>query len=153
MNISQKWIDLCVPLTKASEGCRLEAYPDPATGGDPWTIGWGQTGPRIEKGVIWTQAQADKALEDDLRIRAVRVSELVTTNIIPQMKAALVDFAYNVGLANLESSTLLKNLNKEDWQGAADEFPRWKYANGKILPGLVIRRDRERSLFLTGKWR
>jgi lysozyme len=61
----------------------------------------------------------------------------------------LVSFAYNVGTHNLRESTLLKLFNAGDIAGAAEQFPRWNKANGKILPGLVARRDAERRLFLT----
>jgi len=62
---------------------------------------------------------------------------------------ALVSFAYNVGANNFAKSTLLKKLNKADYLGAADELLRWNRGGGKVLKGLVLRRDAERSLFLT----
>ncbi|MDU2883127.1 MAG: lysozyme, partial [Enterobacter sp.] len=61
---------------------------------------------------------------------------------------ALVDFAYNLGVKALEGSTLLKKLNAGDYAGAAAEFPKWNKAGGKVLPGLVKRREAERTLFL-----
>jgi lysozyme len=62
---------------------------------------------------------------------------------------ALVSFVYNVGAGNFAKSTLLKKLNKADYQGAGDEFLRWNRGGGKVLNGLIRRRDAERSLFLT----
>jgi lysozyme len=62
---------------------------------------------------------------------------------------ALVSFAYNVGANNFAKSTLLKKLNKADYLGAADELLRWNRGGGKVLKGLALRRDAERSLFLT----
>jgi lysozyme len=62
---------------------------------------------------------------------------------------ALVSFVYNVGAGNFAKSTLLKKLNKADYQGAGDEFLRWNRAGGKVLNGLIRRRDAERALFLT----
>ena len=62
---------------------------------------------------------------------------------------ALVSFVYNVGANNFAKSTLLKKLNKADYLGAADELLRWNRGGGKVLKGLVLRRDAERSLFLT----
>lgn len=146
------WLALCRPLTEASESCRLTAYPDPATGGAPWTIGWGATGAGISPGTVWTQAQADSRLTLDLNARADIVDRYVTALLTPAKKAALVDFVFNVGEGNFAGSTLLKRLNAGDYQGAADEFPKWNLANGKVMPGLVTRRKRERDLFLTGKW-
>jgi hypothetical protein len=64
-----------IALIKRFEGCRLTAYPDPGTGGDPWTIGWGATGKGIRKGTIWTQQQADARLENDLTRYAAEVAK------------------------------------------------------------------------------
>ncbi|MDN7893033.1 lysozyme [Burkholderia cepacia] len=146
------WLILCRPLTEASESCRLKAYPDPASGGAPWTIGWGATGAGIVEGTVWTQEHADSRLTLDLNARADVVDRLVKVVLTPAKKAALVDFVYNVGETNFEGSTLLKRLNAGDYQAAADEFPKWNLAHGKVMPGLVTRRARERDLFLTGKW-
>ncbi|WP_186115432.1 lysozyme [Burkholderia gladioli] len=146
------WLALCRPLTAAAESCVLIAYPDPASGGDPWTIGYGATGAGIAKGVTWTQAQADARLDADLARFAAAVDRHVTAPLTPAQKAALVDFVFNVGEGNFTSSTLLRKLNAGDYDGAADELPRWNLAAGKVMPGLVVRRARERDLFLTGKW-
>jgi lysozyme len=62
---------------------------------------------------------------------------------------ALVDFVFNVGAHNFEKSTLLIKLNKQDYKGAAEEFPRWNRAAGHVLGGLIRRRGAERTLFLT----
>lgn len=144
------WIDLAVALAKESEGCRLRAYPDPATGADPWTVGYGATGYGITRDTVWTQEQADADLQNRLRAIGVRIDELVKVSITDEQKAALCDFAYNLGIGALAGSTLLRLLNEGDTQGAADEFPKWNKAAGKVLPGLVKRRDAERALFLLG---
>ena len=68
-------------------------------------------------------------------------------------KAALVDFTFNLGSGNLQTSTLLKLLNAGDYAGAANELPKWNLGSGRVQPGLVTRRARERSLFLTGVWK
>lgn len=151
--VSPPWYPLCEPLTKASEGCVLVAYPDPASGGDPWTCGYGATGAGIMRGTVWTQAQADARLTADLLRFGAAVDKLVTVQLSPQQKAALVDFAFNVGTGSLGTSTLLKLLNAGDYTGAAEQFARWNIAAGKIMVGLVTRRARERSLFLTGVWK
>lgn len=62
---------------------------------------------------------------------------------------ALISFAYNVGVGNLRNSTLLRKINTKDYVGAAKEFDKWIYADGKVQPGLVKRRKLERSLFET----
>jgi lysozyme len=63
--------------------------------------------------------------------------------------SAVVSLVYNIGGTNFRTSTLLRKLNKGDYDGAANEFRRWVYAKHMVLGGLVARRERERELFLT----
>lgn len=149
---SPAWYPLAEKLTKVSESCVLVAYADPASGGEPWTCGWGATGEGITKGTVWTQSRADARLTADLMRFAAAVDSLVKVPLAPHEKAALVDFTFNLGSGNLKSSTLLKLLNSGNYAGAANEFAKWNLAAGKVMPGLVTRRARERSLFLTGAW-
>lgn len=137
-----------VELVKKFEGCKLEAYPDPASGGEPYTIGWGSTGPSIKLGVVWTQAQADARLENDLNKLAVNLQPLVRSAVNDNQFSAMVCFAYNLGLGSLKNSTLLKLVNDSKFARAADEFPKWNKAAGKVMKGLVARRAAERELFL-----
>ena len=77
------------------------------------------------------------------------VNKYVTyDNLTQHQFDALVDFTFNVGCGNFRGSTLLKKLNRGDVTGAADEFPKWKYAGGKVLLGLIRRRAIEREIFL-----
>lgn len=137
-----------ISLIKQFEGCRLNAYPDPATGGAPWTIGYGHTGNDVRPRMVWTQVQADSALISDLAQCERAVSRLVKVNLTQNQFDALVSFVFNVGSGNLQSSTLLRKLNSGDYRGAADEFPRWNKAAGKVMAGLTKRRAAERELFL-----
>lgn len=133
-------------LIKASEGCRLEAYPDPGTGGAPWTIGWGATGIGINPGIIWTQEQADKRLDQDVLCRSTAVDNFTRgVKLTDNQFSALVCFAYNVG--GWRSSTLFKDILANKFAAAAEQFHLWCHAGGKVLPGLVSRRQRERELF------
>jgi lysozyme len=140
-------------LIKQFEGVKLDAYPDPATGAAPWTIGYGHTGPEVRPGLRWTQAQADQALLADVARFERDVTQLVTVVISQNQFDALVSFAYNVGsdidadniAEGLGDSTLLHKLNAGDVEGAAAEFPKW---NKQKLPGLTRRRAAERDLFL-----
>jgi len=136
-------------LLKQYEGLKLEAYPDPGTGGDPWTCGFGSTGPDIKKGLVWTVEQAENRLKEDLAKFEKGVEELAKVPITDNQFSALVVFSYNVGLGNLSSSTLLKLLNagnpKEE---VANWLLRWNKANGNVMPGLVKRREAEKELFL-----
>ena len=138
----------CADLVKSFEGCVLKAYPDPATGGDPWTIGVGATGPGIAKGVVWTQEQADDRLMADLGRFGRGVWNAIREKETTQNRFdALVSFAFNVGLGNLLSSTLLRKHVAGDYAGAADQFSRWNKAAGKVMTGLTRRRAAEAALY------
>lgn len=130
---------------KSHEGLRLKAYPDPATGGEPWTIGYGHTG-GVKPGDVITQEQADRFLASDLLRFERAVSKLAPVTTQGQFDA-LVSFAYNLGEGNLASSTLLKKHNAGDYVGAAMEFGRWNKANGKVMAGLSRRREEEAEMY------
>lgn len=132
-----------VDLVKASEGCRLEAYRD---SGGVWTLGYGHTH-GVKEGDTCTQEQADAWLVEDMQEAVDAVLRLVRVNITPGQFAALVDFVYNEGAGQFQHSTLLRRINERDFTLAGAEFSRWVYDDGKILPGLVTRREREKALF------
>lgn len=132
------------------EGCRLSAYPDPATGGAPWTIGYGHTGPDIYQGMTITQEQAEALLQQDVQKAAQAVNLKVSKGITQPEFDALVDFSFNCGIGNFSGSTLLKKLNAGDFHGAAAEFEKWDMAAGKHMAGLLRRRHAEAELFLSG---
>lgn len=138
-----------VELIKEFEGCRLTAYKCPA---GVWTIGYGHTGTvdgkAIASGMTITAAKATELLKKDLAKFEASVNTYVTAPITQNMFDALVSFAYNCGSGALKGSTLLKKLNANDYDGAAEQFPLWNKAGGKVLKGLVRRRERERQLFL-----
>lgn len=134
-------------LTKRFEGCRLTAYKDSV---GVLTIGYGSTGAHVTTGMALTQAQADTLLLRDIARFETGVNKLVTFSHLTQNQFdALVDFAFNLGLGNLASSTLLKCVNAGNLSQAADEFLRWDKAGGKVFAGLTRRRQAERSLFLS----
>ena len=145
----------CIKIVQEFEGCAkkrsdgsFEAYPDPGTGGDPWTIGWGSTGTDIKKGVVWTQKQCDDRFGSHLGEFAEKVSKLLGGARTTQHQFdAMVSFAYNVGPANLASSTLLKKHKSGDFAGAAAEFAKWNKANKKVMAGLTRRRAAEAALY------
>jgi lysozyme len=97
--------EVALKLVKEFEGCKLKAYPDPGTGGDPWTIGWGSTGPGIKPGVVWTQKQADDRLAADVKKFGDSVKDSVTYPANPNQMGAMISLAYNIGLAAFRSST------------------------------------------------
>ncbi|EPK1682110.1 lysozyme [Klebsiella aerogenes] len=142
-----------IALIKGFEGCRLTAYPDPGTGGAPWTIGYGWTlpvdGKPVRPGMTIDQATADRLLKTGLVSYEKDVQKIVKVKLTQGQFDALVSFAYNIGSRALSTSTLLKKLNTGDIKGAADEFLRWNKAGGKVLSGLTRRREAERALFLS----
>ncbi len=129
------------------EGVKLEAYPDPGTGGEPITIGVGHTG-GVQLGDVITEEQAMQYLTDDLKSAEATVNNNVRVPMSQHEFDALVSFVFNVGAGNFKSSTLLRMLNIGDRLGAANEFTKWNRAGGRILPGLVARRAAERAMFL-----
>jgi len=132
-------------LIKSFEGLELEAYLCPA---NIWTIGYGHTG-NVKEGDSITKAEAEALLDKDLQTFRNGVKRLVKVPLNENQFGALVSFAYNIGLGSLQSSTLLKMLNAGDYTGAADQFLRWNKSGGKVLTGLVRRREAERAVFLT----
>jgi len=134
---------------KSREGLRLKAYPDPATGGEPWTIGVGHTGPDVYPGMVISADQADDMLRRDLEKFERGIERLVTVPLTQNQFDALVSLTFNIGLGNFGGSTLLRKLNARDYNGAADEILRWNRAAGKVMPGLTRRREAERNQFLT----
>lgn len=138
-------------LARKWEGCRLTAYPDPATGGDPYTIGYGATGPGIRKGVTWTQQQADKRLEQDVTRFVDGVRSVLKRPATDNQLGAMASLAYNIGLARFETSTLLRLFNGGSTAGAAKQFGVWTMAAGQRMQGLVNRRADERRVFEGGE--
>jgi GH24 family phage-related lysozyme (muramidase) len=147
------WLEPARKIVAEFEGCRLDAYPDPGSGGDPWTIGYGHTGPDVRPGVTITQQQADTMLQQDLqRFRAGLVQLLPMASWPGHQQAALVSWAFNVGLGAVESSTLRKRLQAGEDRVTVvqQELPRWNKADGRELAGLTRRRAAEVALF-TGR--
>ncbi len=158
-------------LIKSFEGIRdgdpstvnLDAYVDPV---GIYTIGWGHA-------IVWgsgflrtstpnakaiakqlypnglTMDQAETLLRNDLHATSLPVEGLVKVSVSDNQFAALVSFAFNVGVNNLRNSTLLRKLNASDYAGAAQEFGKWNKAGGKVLAGLTRRRAAESMLFQT----
>lgn len=138
------------------ETCQLKAYPDPGSkNGEPWTIGWGHTGPEVKPGLVWTQHQADSVFLNDLRRFEHDVLSLIRVPLTQGQFDALVSFAYNIGSdidadtipEGLGDSTLLRKLNAGDYDGAAREFRKWNKNDGKVMRGLTRRRVAEECLF------
>ncbi len=142
-------------LIKGFEGCAklradgmVEAYPDPGTGNQPWTIGWGTTGPDIHKGLVWTQGDCDRRFLLDMQHFVNQVTALIGHAATRQNQFdALTSFQYNTG--HLGGSTLLAKHVAGDFADAAAEFAKWNHAGGKVMAGLTRRRAAEAALYLT----
>jgi lysozyme len=147
-----------IQLIKSFEGCHAMPYKCPAA---LWTIAYGHVlypdqarlknderanyPLKTEHNRTFSGDEIDTLLEKDLQRFEAGVLRLC-----PASADALVSFAFNVGLGNLQSSTLRMKYNRGDYDGAADEFLKWNKAGGKVLNGLVRRREAERALFLSG---
>lgn len=136
-------------LIKAFEGCKLDAYKCSA---NKETIGYGNTfyedGTPVKMGDRITKERAESLFELIADSFASKVKPLVTANVNSNQFDALVSFAYNCGIANLKSSTLLRkvNANPNDPTIRA-EFEKWNKAGGKVLAGLTRRRKAEADLY------
>ena len=140
MNVSQRGID----LIKSFGGLRLEAYQD---GGGVWTCGYGHTR-NVKDGDTCTQPQAEAWLVDDLLDAENDFNRCVTVPLNQNQFDALVSFFYNLGAPALEHSHTLYLLNHGDYQGFATAMLAWDHDNGKVVAGLLRRREAERDLFL-----
>jgi len=133
------------------EGLRLQAYKCPA--GVP-TIGYGNTfyedGSPVQMGDIITKERAGKLFDNVVAKFGARVLPLLQVELKPNQFSALVSFAYNCGVANLQKSTLLKKVNANpDDPSIRFEFWKWNRSGGKVLGGLTKRRKAEADLYFS----
>jgi lysozyme len=141
MKTNQAGID----LIKRFEGCRLSVYKD-AVGLN--TVGWGHR-TNLPVGTHISQPEADTTLLADIAEREQELDDLLTVELNPNQYSALISFVYNLGIDALSRSTLLRLVNAEEFQLASQEFSKWCRAGGKVLSGLVARREKEKDLFLS----
>lgn len=138
-----------IDAIKEHEGLRLVAYLDSV---GVWTIGYGDTGPDVIKGLTITKEEAEKRLRERLVEFEGYVNTYVKVSLKQHQFDALVSLVYNIGPANFKTSTLLKKLNAGDYIGAADQFLVWNKGrvDGKlvVIKGLANRRAKERKQFL-----
>jgi lysozyme len=144
MNISQEGIS----LIKKFEGCELEAYKCAA---GVWTIGYGHT-KDVTEGMEITQAEAETMLKDELLDYCNYVDMYVQVPLEQNQFDALVSWTYNLGPTNLKSSTMLKVLNTGKYEDVPEQIKRWNKANGKMLDGLIRRREAESLMFQNKEW-
>lgn len=135
-------------IIREFEGLRLSAYPDPGTGAEPWTIGYGHTGDDVFPGMRITRAEADTLLRRDVAHAEDAVRDLVKAPLAQHQFDALVSFCFNCGRGALAKSALLRKLNRGDYDAVPAELARWAKAGGRVLPGLVRRRKAEAALWV-----
>ena len=147
MQMSQEGIDA---LLKKFEGCKLKAYRCPA---GVCTIGYGHTSaagnPTVVDGLTIRQDQAEAILRSDLVKYETAVHNMVEQSLTQHQFDVLVDFAYNAGVGNLKSSTLLKKVNAGQFDAVPAELMKWTKGGGKVLAGLVRRRQAESAWWLS----
>ena len=135
-------------LIKKFEGCELEAYKCSA---GVWTIGYGHT-KGVEEGMTITKDQAEEMLLEELVEYEKAVEEAVHNQLDQCMFDALVSWTYNLGPTNLNSSTMLKVLKAGEYDEVPAQIKRWNKAGGKVLEGLIRRREAEALLFEGKDW-
>jgi lysozyme len=136
----------CFALIRKSEGLRLKAYRCPV---GVLTIGYGHTGPDVKENKKITMDEAETLLHNDASHAADSVLKLTDGNVSQGQLDALTDFVFNLGSSKLANSTLLRKHKVGNYAGAAMEFGKWVYADGRILEGLVRRRAAETHLYLS----
>jgi lysozyme len=137
---------LACEFVKKWEGCKLQAYQD---GGGVWTIGVGHTGPDVSPAILWTQEQADAALERDLKVAELAMLKHVKVKTLTANQvAALTSFVFNLGETQFAKSQLLTKINASDHTGAALEIVKWHNDNNQKVKGLLRRRLEEAALYL-----
>lgn len=134
-----------ITLVATHEGQSFSAYPDPARGWALPTICRGHTGSDVYRGLTVTQDQCDVWFAQDLKRAERGVQALVRVPLMQGEYDAYTSFVFNLGAKRFADSTMLDKLNKGDHKGACNEFPRWKYANGMVLQGIVVRRTAEQT--------
>ena len=154
----EPWLPLALKLIKEFEGLELKAYPDPGTGNLPWTIGYGTTmidGRAVRPGEVISQVKAEELLRGQLtKMFAPAMFALLpqARTMPPNQAAALVSWAYNVGIGAVESSTLRKLIlaGKPPLAVIEQELPKWSKAGDKVMAGLQRRREAEVALAKSG---
>ena len=134
----------CIDMVKHFEGFKAVAYLCPA---NVWTIGYGRT-KNVKEGDITSMPQATRDLEEELIEFGEQVLSVVDVELSQNEFDALASWTYNLGVGNLQSSTLLKKLNSGDKNSVPEEMIRWNKAAGKVLAGLTRRREAEAKLWV-----
>lgn len=136
--------DECINIIKEFVGLRLEAYSD--TRGN-WYIGYGRS-QGVMEGMRITETEAEDYLREDLRVFEESVSRMVEVDVSENEFSAMVCLTYNIGPGGFAESTVLRKVNEQEWEEAADAILLWNKVGGQVNQALVNRREKERALFL-----
>lgn len=139
-------LTLAIGVIAAWEGKENFAYRDVV---GVWTICYGSTS-GVTAGMHKTDQECIDLLTKEAKHYADAVDRLVKPEMTPEVHAAFTSMAYNVGIGNFSKSTALKLLNRGEFKAACNELPKWVYAGGRKIRGLVNRRAAERELCLKG---
>ena len=142
-NFKSHFVTLAMPFIRQWEGERLTAYQCSA---GVWTIGVGHT-KGVEAGDVITQEESERLFRDDLEGFKSEMAKLIRVDVSKTQFIALMSFVFNLGIDHFMTSKLLKYLNAGDYKSAAYEFPKWKFAGGVAVQGLLNRRLAEKALF------
>lgn len=136
-----------IALVKEYEGLVLKAYPDPGSGGIPWTIGYGHTR-GVKKGDVITQAQAEAFLKADLEDTVNTIKRYVKVPLNDNQYGAIASFIFNVGEGTFAKSSVLKYINAGKLDSVPGRLALYRTASGKVMTGLVRRRAAEGNLWM-----
>lgn len=134
-----------ISFLQQHEGLVQLVYPDPV--GIP-TVCWGHMDPALKAGTRYSKARCEALLKMDTMSAHKALADLVKVPLSQNQYDALVSLVFNIGRDAFSRSTLLRKLNDGDYDGAAEEFPRWSYAGGRKIQGLLSRRIDEQALFI-----
>lgn len=146
-----------IKLIKEFEGCHLSAYPDPLSGGDPWTIGYGTThysdGRKVQRGDKLTVIDANRLLDLEVEriVAKLRATVPFWNAMSGNQQCALISFAYNLGAAFYGTAgfeTLSKRLKDKDWAGVPDALLLYRNPGTNVEAGLLRRRQAEGRLWI-----
>jgi len=135
-------------LIKHFEGCELKAYRCAA---NVLTIGYGTT-KNVTEDMEITQEEAESLLQEEMHEYEGYINDMVKVPLEQHQFDSMVSWVFNLGSGNLFSSTLLKKLNNSEYDEVPEQIKRWNKASGKVLEGLVKRREAEALLFLGKSW-
>jgi len=144
MNISEEGLS----LIKKFEGCELKAYRCAA---NVLTIGYGTTKGVTEDMEI-TKEKAESLLKEEMHEYEGYINDMVKVPLEQNQFDSMVSWVFNLGSGNLSSSTLLKKLNDSEYDEVPAQIKRWNKAGGKVLDGLIRRREAEALLFEGKEW-